>query len=134
MTDANAPKIIKTANWILRDGDKVLTVRSHGRDRFYLPGGKIDAGETPRTALIREIHEELGVDLIPATIRKIGTFAGHGHNQPQDAVIRMTCFIADYTGTLAPAREIAEMKWLAQSERHLLAPMGQKITAALFDI
>lgn len=127
-------KIIETANWILRDGDKILSVRSHGRDRFYLPGGKIDPGETAQAAIRREINEELGVRLIPDTIRELGTYCGHGHNQPTGTLIRMTCFAAAYEGTLAPAREIAELRWLTPRERALMAPMGQKITAALFDI
>ncbi|MEQ8391609.1 MAG: NUDIX domain-containing protein [Thalassospira sp.] len=127
-------KVVETANWILRDGAKILSVRSHGRDRFYLPGGKIDPGETARDAIQREISEELGVNLIPGTIRTLGTFAGQGHHQPDGAIVRMTCFTAYYTGELAPSGEIAELRWLTPRERDLMAPMGQKITAALFDI
>lgn len=133
-TDPALIKVIETANWILRDGKHILSVRSHGRDRFYLPGGKIDTGETAREAIKREINEELGVDLIPGTLRQLGTFAGQGHNQPEGSVVRMTCFTGHYSGTLAPASEIAELRWLSPRERHLMAPMGQKITAALFDI
>lgn len=133
-TDPALIKVIETANWILRDGKHILSVRSHGRDRFYLPGGKIDPGETAREAIKREINEELGVDLIPGTLRQLGTFAGQGHNQPEGSVVRMTCFTGHYSGTLAPASEIAELRWLSPRERHLMAPMGQKITAALFDI
>ncbi|WP_249742101.1 NUDIX hydrolase [Thalassospira tepidiphila] len=134
ITDPALIKVIETANWILRDGENILSVRSHGRDRFYLPGGKIDPGETAREAIKREISEELGVDLIPGTLRQLGTFAGQGHNQPDGSVVRMTCFTGHYSGTLAPASEIAELRWLSPRERHLMAPMGQKITAALFDI
>lgn len=134
MTKPDIVKVIETANWILRDGAKILSVRSNGRDRFYLPGGKIDPGETAHDAIMREINEELGVDLIPDTIRELGTFAGQGHKQPDGAIVRMTCFVADYRGTLSPAREIAELRWLTPRERNLMAPMGQKITAALFDI
>jgi 8-oxo-dGTP diphosphatase len=133
-TDPALIKVIETANWILRDGENILSVRSHGRDRFYLPGGKIDPGETAREAIKREINEELGVDLVPGTLRRLGTFAGQGHNQPDGSVVRMTCFTGNYSGTLAPASEIAELRWLSPRERHLMAPMGQKITAALFDI
>lgn len=134
ITDPALIKVIETANWILRDGENILSVRSHGRDRFYLPGGKIDPGETAREAIKREISEELGVDLIPGTLRELGTFAGQGHNQPDGSVVRMTCFTGHHSGTLAPASEIAELRWLSPRERHLMAPMGQKITAALFDI
>ena len=133
-TDPALIKVIETANWILRDGENILSVRSHGRDRFYLPGGKIDPGETAREAIKREIKEELGVELVPGTLRRLGTFAGQGHNQPDGAIIRMTCFTGTYEGRLTPASEIAELRWLSPRDRHLLAPMGQKITAALFDI
>ncbi len=124
-------KTIKTVNWVLQKDGRTLSVRTHGRDRFYLPGGKIDAGETPIIALKREIREELGVDLLPETITEIGVFSGQGHNLPDDTQVHMTCFRADYAGTLEPAREIAEMRWLGQDERHLMAPMGQKITTRL---
>ncbi|RCK43324.1 DNA mismatch repair protein MutT [Thalassospira profundimaris] len=124
-------KTIKTVNWVLQKDGRTLSVRTHGRDRFYLPGGKIDAGETALAALKREIREELGVDLLSETITEIGVFSGHGHNLPDGTIVHMTCFQADYAGTLAPSREIAEMRWLGQEERHLMAPMGQKITSAL---
>jgi|TARA_R110001583_G_scaffold184213_3_gene343371 8-oxo-dGTP pyrophosphatase MutT (NUDIX family) len=125
------PALIETANWVLRDGDRILSVRSHGRDRFYMPGGKIDPGETAIAALIREIKEELGVALIPETICKIGVFSGPAHDQADETMVCMACFSAAYRGTLAPAREIAEMRWISLKDRHLMAPMGQKIAARL---
>ncbi|PKR50535.1 NUDIX hydrolase [Thalassospira marina] len=124
-------KTIETVNWVLQEGGRTLSVRTHGRDRFYLPGGKIDAGETALNALKREIREELGVELKASSICEIGVFTGHGHHQPDGTIVRMTCFHAEYSGTLEPSREIAEMRWLGQDERHLMAPMGQKITAHL---
>lgn len=44
----------------VRDG-KVLLCRAKGADTTYLPGGHIEFGETARTALVREVREELGV-------------------------------------------------------------------------
>ena len=45
----------------VKDG-KVLLCRAKGGRSTYLPGGHIEFGETGRTALVREIREELGVD------------------------------------------------------------------------
>lgn len=44
----------------IRDG-KVLLCRAKGARTTYLPGGHIEFGESGRTALVREVHEELGV-------------------------------------------------------------------------
>ncbi|MDQ5950102.1 MAG: 8-oxo-dGTP diphosphatase, partial [Patescibacteria group bacterium] len=46
---------------------KILMVRSKGKDTWYIPGGKRDEGESDEEALIREIKEELGADLLPDT-------------------------------------------------------------------
>lgn len=45
----------------VKDG-KVLLCRAKGGRSTYLPGGHIEFGETGRTALVREVREELGVD------------------------------------------------------------------------
>ena len=60
---------MKTANVvaaIIRDGDKVFaTQRGYGeyKDGWEFPGGKIEAGESPQQALVREIKEELDTDI-----------------------------------------------------------------------
>lgn len=46
----------------IRDGH-LLVARSHGADAFFLPGGKLENGETERDALRREVREELGMTL-----------------------------------------------------------------------
>ena len=55
MPDAAAALIIDHAN-------RVLLVREgYEAGRYGLPGGVIEAGETPRDAVVREVHEELGL-------------------------------------------------------------------------
>jgi hypothetical protein len=47
---------------------KVLETKSKGKDIWYIPGGKRDEGESDEQALVREIKEELNVEIDPTTI------------------------------------------------------------------
>lgn len=48
---------------LVEHGDRVLLVRQD--DRWLLPGGEVEDGETHDEALIRELHEETGIDVVP---------------------------------------------------------------------
>ena len=60
-------KTIKVVVAIIRDGDKIFaTQRGYGdfKDGWEFPGGKIEQGESPEQAIVREIKEELEADII----------------------------------------------------------------------
>lgn len=62
----NPAKQIEVVAAIIRKGDKIFaTQRGYGdwKDYWEYPGGKVEAGETPAQALIREIHEELDAEI-----------------------------------------------------------------------
>lgn len=57
------------------DGKILAVSRKNDPDKMGLPGGKIDPGESELEALIREVKEETGLDLIDGTIEHNGTVA-----------------------------------------------------------
>ena len=63
------------------DGRVLLAQRPEGKSLAGLwefPGGKVHAGETPEAALIREVKEELGIDVTEACLAPFA-FASHGY-------------------------------------------------------
>lgn len=50
------------ARAFLSDGKRIILCRVKGKNWFFLPGGHIENGESAKTALIRELHEEIGED------------------------------------------------------------------------
>ncbi|CAM3453856.1 NUDIX domain-containing protein [Occultella aeris] len=90
--------------------DHLLTVRKRGTSRFMLPGGKLDDGESPAQAAVREVAEELGIELDEADLVPLGTFREEAANEP-DTHVDATVYTAELSGTPDAAREIAELRW-----------------------
>ncbi len=67
-------KVIDKLAWIFIKDGKLLMVRSKGKELFYLPGGKREAGESDEQALVREIKEEISVDLVPDSIKYVDIY------------------------------------------------------------
>lgn len=106
---------------------KVLETCSYGKDKWYIPGGKREAGESDEQALMREIKEELSVDLLLETIEPYGTFEAQAHGKPEGTVVRMTCYTARYRGELTPSAEVEKMDWFDYSKRDTVSPVDQLI-------
>jgi 8-oxo-dGTP pyrophosphatase MutT (NUDIX family) len=102
---------------------KILTTLSRGKDTWYIPGGKREAGESDHEALIREVEEELTVKLKPKTIKHYGTFEAQAHSHPEGTIVRMTCYTADLEGTLQPSSEIEKMDFFNYEGRLKSSPV-----------
>ncbi len=107
--------IIDKLAWIEIKDYAILSTKSFGKDTFYIPGGKREAGETDMEALCREIKEELTVDLDKSSVKYFGTFQAPAHGQPEGVEVRMTCYTATYQGQISASAEIAEVSWLNYS-------------------
>ena len=113
--------------WLYLHDGHILSTRSWGKDRYYLPGGKREPGETDTQTLLREIKEELTVDLDPASLAHVGIFEAPAHGHPAGVLVRMTCYRATYIGELQPAAEIEEMGWLTYRHRPQVSAVDQLI-------
>lgn len=108
---------------------EALMVRKHGTTAFMQPGGKPEPGETPDVTAVREVREELGIELDPHTLTSIGQFASQAANE------RGFSLIADvFTATiercdLNPAAEIAEAVWFTPESAAVadLAPLSRDL-------
>ncbi|SDI86223.1 ADP-ribose pyrophosphatase YjhB, NUDIX family [Frankineae bacterium MT45] len=111
--------------WVCLQDGLLLHVRTRGNSAFYVPGGKREPGESDAEALLREVREELGVLLDPATLRLAATVEAPAHGVHEGRQVRMLCFFASPLPSSpppAPASEIAELRWLALSDGPITAP------------
>jgi 8-oxo-dGTP diphosphatase len=126
--------MIDKVAWVRIENGRVLCARSKGKESYYMPGGKRELGETDQETLLREIREELSVSLKPATIAYFGTFEAQAHGKAEGTVVKMTCYTADYDGTLTAAAEIGEIAWLTYADRDRVSPAVQIIFDRLHEM
>lgn len=121
------PTMIDKLAWIYLQNQHLLSTRSKGKDIYYIPGGKREPGETDQEALLREIKEELTIDLQPETITFFGQFEAQAHGKPEGTFVRMLCYTAEFSGTIRAAAEIEEVLWLQYADRERSSPVDRLI-------
>ena len=127
-------KEIDKIAFIYLNNGKILSTLSKGKDAYYIPGGKRDGFETDEETLIRECKEELTIDILKDTIKYYGTFKAQAHGKAEGVIVKMTCYTADFVGTLKPDSEIKEIKWLDYSNLNVkISPVDELIFKDLYD-
>ncbi|WP_160136048.1 NUDIX hydrolase [Chryseobacterium sp. c4a] len=120
-------KIIDKLAWIELKNKSILSTKSYGKDKYYIPGGKREDGETDEQALIREISEELSVTIDPKTLNYVGTFEAQAHSHAEGILVKMTCYSGEYSGELQANSEIEEVKWLRYSDKDKISEVDKII-------
>lgn len=93
------------------DGRVLIARRPAGKSMAGLwefPGGKIEANETPEACLIRELQEELGIEVAGACLAPF-VFASHAY---EDFHLVMPLFVCRRWQGMASAREGQELAWV----------------------
>ncbi|MDT0347361.1 NUDIX hydrolase [Streptomyces litchfieldiae] len=124
-------RLIDTVAWVHLEGGRILGARSRGRRLFYIPGGKVDEGESEVAALVREVREELSVTLLPETATHLGTYTAQADGHPEGTLVRMACYTAEHRGTPIASSEIEEIAWLSLADRERTAPVDHAVFDAL---
>lgn len=106
-------KTIRISAAIVRDeAGRFLLVRKRGSEIFFQPGGKIDAGEQPEIALIREIEEELGILIDESQLRYAAKMAAPAANEAGATVEAELFHLTLKDGQVPVASsEIEELLW-----------------------
>jgi 8-oxo-dGTP diphosphatase len=99
---------------------------------WEFPGGKLDPGERPEAALIRELREELGVEVKEPCLAPL-TFASHAYD---DFHLLMPLYICRRWEGMVASREGQALKWTParQLRDYPMPPADEPLIPALIDI
>jgi len=99
---------------------------------WEFPGGKVEQGEEPEEALIRELKEELGIEIAKADLEPL-TFASHAY--PDFHLLMPLYRCSRWRGTLA-AQEGQELRWVRPEELagYDMPPADEPLKVALRDL
>lgn len=101
---------------VLRQHDSVLMVKAHYRDSWTFPGGVVDENESPLQAVIRETHEEVGLELDEAQLRLLATSYRHAYCGRQDKIYNFFLYdihIKEDAEIVMQPDEIEACEWVA---------------------
>ncbi len=108
-------KSIEVVAAIIHDGDKIFaTQRGYGpwKDWWEFPGGKIETGETPEQALVREIHEKLSCSI------RIDKFLHTVEWDYPEFHLTLHCYMCSLVGESLHLNEHEAARWLSKDDIH----------------
>ena len=133
---ANVPTVLVAAAALVdADGRVLLAERPRGKPMSGLwefPGGKVNVGETPEAALIRELEEELGIDVSERCLAPL-TFASHRYERFH---LFMPLYVCRVWDGRVEAREGQKLAWVRVEalDTYPMPPADVPLIATLKDI
>jgi 8-oxo-dGTP diphosphatase len=113
--DASLTTLLVAAAVLIEEGRVLLTQRkagTHLAGAWEFPGGKVQPGEDPRRALVRELEEELGIQSVVGEVMEV-TF----HRYPERSVLLLFYETKRATGSAEPrAIDVAAFRWARAHE------------------
>jgi len=135
-TAADPPVVLVSAVALVdADGRVLLAQRPAGKSMAGLwefPGGKVNPEETPETALIRELTEELGIDVAASCLAPL-TFASYSY---PDFHLLMPLYVCRKWSGIPVAREGQRLSWVRPTQLgdYPMPPADKPLIAMLCDL
>jgi 8-oxo-dGTP diphosphatase len=117
------------------DGRVLICKRPHGKHlagMWEFPGGKVEKGETPEACLIRELHEELGINVVQACLAPF-VFTSHAYDSFH---LLMPLYVCRRWNGVVQAREHEALAWVRPNQMadYPMPPADAPLVAWLRDL
>lgn len=127
--------LVAAAALIDADGRVLISQRPAGKalaGLWEFPGGKIEGGETPEAALMRELHEELGITVEAPCLAPL-TFASHTYDE---AHLVMPLYVCRRWSGVAVPQEGQAIRWVfpRRLREFPMPPADEPLIPALLDL
>lgn len=121
-----------TAGLIAIKDQQLLLAFSKNKQAWYLPGGKIDSNESPAEGLIREVREELQVELDLQKLQYYCHITAPAYGEMNNIIMEQSCYRHDLTEPIHPSSEIEKMAYFS-SENYLQDPVKVQGVVEVFN-
>ncbi|MBF4572203.1 NUDIX domain-containing protein [Herbiconiux sp. VKM Ac-1786] len=129
--EGTALPTIRVAALALIRERRLLMVTARARDVLYLPGGKIDPGESAAEAAAREAHEEVDLTIDPAALEPLFTVTVQAHGEPVGRLVEMQLFAGSTPDEPRPSAEVDAVHWVTTADSPRCPPAGAETLARL---
>ena len=104
---------LPTAGLLIIQNRKLLLAYSRNKQCFYLPGGKIDEGETAAMALCREIVEEMNITIDQDELKYHTHITAPAYGEEDGIIMEQDCFFLHRNVAPQASAEIGELKYFS---------------------
>lgn len=105
-----------TAGLLVIKDRKLLMAYSNNKQCFYLPGGKVNEGESAPQALCREIEEELNTIILPENLRYYTHISAPAYGENNGVIMEQDCFFVQQPIQAVAAAEIGALHYFTLAE------------------
>lgn len=102
---------IQTAGLVVVRDNKLLLAYSKNKNAWYLPGGKVDAGETSLQSLQREVWEELTLQIEEAELSYYGHITAPAYGENVNIIMEQDCYLYELKKAIEPGNEIGAVQF-----------------------
>jgi 8-oxo-dGTP pyrophosphatase MutT (NUDIX family) len=124
--------VLPTAGLVVVRGNKLLLAYSKNKKAWYLPGGKIEYGESSLDTLQREIFEELTIKLNSERLKYYCHITAPAYGELPHIIMEQDCFLYELNEKIEPKNEIDEVKFF-DSEMYQSEPAQVPGVLKVFD-